>query len=149
MTVVMTHVLKVKLSTIQSKATSLILPRLELVYVVFMIFTLFLGTFRFLNETVLHVVVYLQQWSAIKDRLDIIAKYACRIVDDRSLLSNGNLIEQGDLEGVMKAAVNTRIPTSKSRIGANISHQCLSSSVSSLASTYIYFITNEYVHPLY
>ncbi|KAF5801710.1 putative cytosol alanyl aminopeptidase [Helianthus annuus] len=102
MTAVMTPVLKVKLSTIQSKATSLILPRLELVYVVLMIFTLFLGTFRFLNVTVLHVVVYLQQWSAIKDRPDIIAKYTCGIVDDRSLhpmwLSNGNLIEKGDLE---------------------------------------------------
>ncbi|MFS8003696.1 hypothetical protein Hanom_Chr13g01216881 [Helianthus anomalus] len=66
MIAVMTPVLKVKLSTIQSKATSLILPRLELVYVVLMIFTLFLGTFGFLNETVLHVVVYLQQWSATK-----------------------------------------------------------------------------------
>ncbi|MFS7952660.1 putative cytosol alanyl aminopeptidase [Helianthus anomalus] len=69
MTAVMTPVLKVKLSTIQSKATSLILPRLELVYV---------------------------------DRPDIIAKYTCGIVDDRSLhpmwLSNGNLIEKGDLE---------------------------------------------------
>ncbi|MFS7966111.1 hypothetical protein Hanom_Chr09g00770041 [Helianthus anomalus] len=70
------------------------------------------------------------------------------------LLSNGNLIEQGNLEGVrvvgvMKAAANTRIPTSESRIGANLSHQCLSSSVSSLASTYVCFITNEYVHPLF
>ncbi|MFS7929698.1 hypothetical protein Hanom_Chr04g00335601 [Helianthus anomalus] len=46
----------------------------------------------------------------------------------------------------MKAIMNTRIPTSESRIGANISHQFVSSSVSSQASTYVSFITSEYVH---
>ncbi|MFS7935540.1 hypothetical protein Hanom_Chr05g00404711 [Helianthus anomalus] len=46
----------------------------------------------------------------------------------------------------MKVVVNTRIPTSESRIGANISHQFVSSSVSSQASTYVCFITSEYVH---
>ncbi|KAJ0859682.1 putative cytosol alanyl aminopeptidase [Helianthus annuus] len=39
----------------------------------------------------------------LKDRPDIMAKYTCRIEADKSLypvlLSNGNLIEQGDLEG--------------------------------------------------
>lgn len=37
-----------------------------------------------------------------QDRPDIMAKYTCRIEGDKSLypvlLSNGNLIEQGDLE---------------------------------------------------
>ncbi|KAL4574093.1 hypothetical protein LXL04_020916 [Taraxacum kok-saghyz] len=56
---------------------------------------------NFILETVTEILP--QKNTSLEDRPDIMAKFTCRIEADKSLyivlLSNGNLIEQGDLEG--------------------------------------------------